>query len=106
MENSNHCVVMTTCSNREDAHKIISALLNEQLAACIQIFDVTSFYFWKGAVNTDPEVMLFVKSKEVLYSQIEECIKANHNYETPEIIQVPIVNGAASYLNWMNEVTK
>ncbi len=105
-ENSKYSVIITTCGTRESAEKIAGALLDQKLAACIQIFDVTSLYTWKGQVNKDNESLLLIKAKAELYNEIEECIRQNHTYEVPEIVQLPIVNGFSSYLQWISEVSK
>lgn len=104
--NSEFNVVITTCGNKEDAGKVIKALLDEKLAACIQVYEIKSFYSWKGAINEDAEQILLIKAKSELYKEIETCIKENHTYEVPEIIQVPITNGSESYLNWIKEVSR
>ncbi|MFZ3384171.1 MAG: divalent-cation tolerance protein CutA [Candidatus Methanoperedens sp.] len=104
--NNNYSVVITTTGNKEDAEKIAKALLNEKLAACIQVTQIKSYYTWKGNVNIDDEHLLLVKCKASDYSEIEKCIKANHSYEIPEIILLPISTGLPAYLGWINEVTK
>jgi periplasmic divalent cation tolerance protein len=104
--NNKYSVVITTTGNKEDAEKIANALLSEKLAACIQVTQIKSYYSWKGSVNVDDEHLLLVKCKEVDYSEIEKCIKANHSYEIPEIILLPISTGLPAYLGWINDVTK
>ncbi|MCO5279410.1 MAG: divalent-cation tolerance protein CutA [Saprospiraceae bacterium] len=101
-----YSVVITTTGNKEDAEKIANALLSEKLAACIQVTQIKSYYTWKDAVNVDEEQLLLVKCKAADYSEIEKCIKANHSYEIPEIILLPISTGLPSYLGWINDVTK
>lgn len=101
-----YSVVITTTGNKEDAEKIANALLSEKLAACIQVTQIKSYYTWKDAVNVDEEQLLLVKCKATDYSEIEKCIKANHSYEIPEIILLPISTGLPAYLGWINDVTK
>lgn len=101
-----YAVVLTTCSNEEDAKKIINALLERKLAACIQIFSVNSYYSWKGEVCNDKEIALFIKCNQKYYIEIEEAIIANHTYELPEIILLPINKGLNKYLSWIDEVSK
>lgn len=105
MEND-FAVVLTTCSNEKDSKVIIDALLSKNLAACIQIQNVNSFYKWEGGVANDPEVLLFIKCKQVDFKEIKDTIVANHNYDLPEIIEIPIINGLESYLDWIKEETK
>jgi periplasmic divalent cation tolerance protein len=101
-----YAVVLTTCSNEEDAKKIINALLEKKLAACIQLFPINSYYSWKGEVCNDNEVALLVKCNRNHYAEIEETILANHTYELPEIILLPINGGLDKYLGWIDEVSK
>lgn len=105
MDSHEYCMVLTTCPNQEEAHKIASFLIREHLAACVQVSGITSFYEWKGTVNTDSEQLLLIKAKTVNYEKIESSILANHSYEVPEIILVPIERGSATYLKWIDEVS-
>ncbi len=99
-----YSVVMTTYSDEEVGEKIINALLEKQLAACIQVQSVNSYFFWEGKVNNEAESLLFIKTKHSLYKDVERCIKDNHSYDVPEIIELPIINGLKAYCNWMDEV--
>ena len=100
-----YSVVLTTTATKEDAHEIGRHLLDRKLAACVQVFTIESLYTWKGEMAHENEFMLFIKTRRDLYSEIENAIRAVHKYETPEIVQLPIIGGASSYLNWINEVT-
>lgn len=105
MENK-YAVVVTTFASDEDAKIVIDALLEKKLAACIQVFHVESFYFWDGDIANEPESILFIKCKDIDFHEIKECILSLHNYDTPEVIKLPITGGSDSYLNWIDEVTK
>lgn len=102
---SDYCVVITTCSNDEEFDTIAAALLDQQLAACIQTTDIKSAYTWKGARQVDPEKLLLIKTRKDLYERVEAAIRQAHTYETPEIICLPIAAGFLGYLNWIDEVT-
>ncbi|MGZ3595887.1 MAG: divalent-cation tolerance protein CutA [Syntrophales bacterium] len=99
--------VVTTTDNKEDAEKIATLLVEKRLAACVQIAGpITSLYRWKGNVEKTQEWQCWVKSKKILYKEIEKAIKSVHPYEVPEIIAIPIVAGSRGYLEWLeNEVT-
>jgi len=99
-------IVMTTTETREDAEKIASFLLENKMAACVQIFPVTSKYWWKGNLNISEEFLCLIKTKEELYEEIEQSIKEIHPYETPEITAVPVLKGSKEYLAWLDEVMK
>ncbi len=105
MENK-YAVVITTFSTDEDAKMVIDELLRMQLAACIQLFHVDSFYSWEGNIENDPESIIFIKCKASNYEKIEECIIKLHKYDTPEIIMLPITNGSKKYLEWIDAVSK
>ena len=104
-EQPQYCIVITTCASQTDAENIIGPLLRERLAACVQVFQIMSYYTWKGEQAKEPEHILLIKALARLYPAIERSIRANHKYETPEIVQVPIVAGSESYLGWMKEVS-
>jgi periplasmic divalent cation tolerance protein len=101
-----YSVVITTTASKEEAEKIAQVLLKEKLAACIQVSNIKSYYIWKESINVDEEFQLSIKCKSEDYSEIENCIKLNHSYEVPEIIQLAIEQGHPDYLNWIDEVTK
>ncbi len=107
MENpSKYCIVLTACGSREEADKIAKGLLENKLAACIQATDITSYYEWENKYNKDDEVLLLIKSRDLLYSEIEKYIIENHSYEVPEIIKTDITNGFSKYFSWIDESTK
>ncbi len=101
----NYCMVMTTCAESAEAERIAIGLVDQKLAACVQISKITSYYTWKGQTHNDPEYRLLIKAPSNLYNRIEQCIKDMHSYEVPEIIQIPIQAGFKEYLDWIAEVT-
>lgn len=103
---SEYCIIITTCASSEDARDIATALLAQQLAACVQIVDSTSHYQWKGEQRTEPEKLLFIKTRRALYADVATALLRIHKYETPEVICVPIVAGLPAYLGWIDEVTR
>jgi Uncharacterized protein involved in tolerance to divalent cations len=97
--------VLTTTETKEEAGKIAQYLVEQKLAACVQITgSITSIYRWKGKVETAQEWLCLIKTREELYSKVETAIKKLHSYETPEIIAVPIIKGSSEYLSWLNDV--
>lgn len=102
---TDYCVVMATCGSREEAEKLAGSILENKLAACIQLTDIRSYYFWEGRVENDPEVLLLMKTRGAIYHALESHIKANHSYDVPEIIRLPIEGGLPAYLGWIDEVT-
>ncbi len=105
MAEERYAVVMTTCSTREDAQTLARGLVNAHLAACVQMLNIESVYRWQGQVHQDPEILLLVKTRADLYPQVEAYLRQHHPYEVPEILQVPVQQGLASYLSWVDEQT-
>lgn len=100
-----YCVVLTTTSSTEQAEELAKKIVAEKLAACVQVQQIRSYYMWKGEACNDPECLLFIKARSSQYQELEVFIKANHAYETPEIVQLPITGGFSGYLKWIDEVT-
>ena len=99
--------VVTTTEHREDAERIARTLVEERLAACVQVVGpISSTYRWRGAIETAQEWQCWAKSRRDLYDEIEKTIRRIHPYEVPEILAMPVLAGNASYLKWLDtEVT-
>lgn len=104
-EQERYCMVLTTCGSRGEAEKLASALVEQRLAACVQVSDVTSYYAWEGRVDNDPELLLLIKTKASVYPALEAFIRERHSYDLPEIVRLPIEGGLAGYLAWLDEST-
>ena len=100
-------LVLITAPSQEVARQIAATLLEQKLAACVNVLPgVRSYYTWKGAPQEDEEVLLLVKTRAALFEGgLVPAVKAVHPYELPEIIAVPIQMGLEGYLNWINEET-
>lgn len=98
---SGSCVVLTTFSDDANGRQIIDSLLQQRLAACIQVLPVQSYYRWKGRIASDAEKLVLIKTRQALYPSVEAAIREMHAYETPEIIQLPIEAGSLPYLEWI-----
>ena len=95
-------IVLCTVPDDAVAKQIASALVAEQLAACINIVPgITSVYRWKGAIETDMELLLIMKTTATSYPQLQKRISALHPYELPEIIAVSLDRGLPDYLAWI-----
>lgn len=78
-------------------------LINKRLAACVQILPVMdSVFYWKGKVEWQREVLLIAKTVHSKFAELEKEVSALHSYETPEIVAIPLVAGAAAYLKWLS----
>ena len=99
-------IVFSTCP-RTDAAGIASALVNEKLAACVNLLDaLQSVYRWRGQVKTATETLLIIKTTTDHYDEMERRLRALHPYEVPEIVAVPIACGYPSYLQWLEDATR
>jgi periplasmic divalent cation tolerance protein len=97
-------VILSTCANEEDAARLARALVEARVAACVNIVpSVRSFYRWKGAVEDSAECLLVIKSSRSLLDALRSVLEKAHPYELPELIALPIVDGAPNYLNWLGE---
>lgn len=100
-----HCMILVTCDTEEKARRLAGQLLEEKLAACVQIHPVTSVYTWENRVHTEAEFRMVIKTRSGLYPQIEHFILDRHGYEVPQVVRVPIDQGLEAYLNWIDENT-
>ena len=104
---SNCIQIMTTIDTKDGAERIAQALTGKRLAACVQVLGpLTSTYRWEGKIETAQEYLCLIKTRGELYGALEDAIKENHSYETPEIIATPIVDGNKDYLNWIAKETE
>ena len=100
-------VVLTNLPDRESAKALARALVEERLAACVNIgAAVESIYHWRGQIETEIEVPVAIKTRQVLYSKVEAAIRKIHPYELPEIVAVPITDAFAAYLDWIDTETR
>ena len=96
--------ISSTTETKEEAQKIAQYLVEQKLAACVQITGpITSIYRWKGKVETANEWLCLIKTRDNLFNKVEAAIKKMHSYETPEIVAMPIVKGRKEYLNWIDD---
>ncbi len=99
-------VVLITAPGEDDAVKISRTLVEERLAACVNIVTgVRSVFSWEGKVEDEPEVLMIVKTQEELFERLSERVKELHPYSVPEVIALPISQGLKEYMDWMGDVT-
>ncbi|PKO35421.1 MAG: divalent-cation tolerance protein CutA [Betaproteobacteria bacterium HGW-Betaproteobacteria-7] len=99
-------LIITNCPDEEVANAIALALVEEKLAACVNLLPrVQSVYRWQDAVESASEIPLLIKSTAACCAAIETRIRELHPHQVPEIIAVPITHGLPAYLNWLAEET-
>jgi len=103
---SAHVIVFITTGSATEAQNIAHVLIEERLAACVNIIpSVTSVYRWQDQVQDDQEVLLIIKTAAKMLEKLAARVKQLHSYQVPEIIALPIVAGAQDYLHWLDEQT-
>jgi len=97
-------LVLTTCSSLEEARTIAHALVERQLAACVNIApQIESVYRWQGEVETATEWLLVIKTTIDAFDRVREALGELHTYELPECLEIGIEDGSAAYLEWIGE---
>lgn len=97
---STDCIlVFCTCPDVKTAETLAELLVENQLAACVNIIPSThSVFYWKGKLEKTHETLLIIKTIQIRYAELEAMIQAHHPYEIPEIISVSIKEGQKDYL--------
>lgn len=99
--------VQVTVDDRDKAASLARSAVEARLAACVQLVGpITSTYWWEGRIESAEEFLLLLKTTGALADRLTEHIRAEHPYDTPEIITLPIEGGLAAYLSWINEETQ
>jgi periplasmic divalent cation tolerance protein len=80
-------------------------LIQDKLAACVQLKDIESLYNWDGKLCCERETLLSIKTKKELFSKVKSKILELHSYDTPEIIELDISNISEDYLKFIKENT-
>jgi periplasmic divalent cation tolerance protein len=100
-------LVISNLPDRESAEKLAHALIDQRLAACINILSpCRSVFRWKGKVEDAEEFPMLIKTTRERYPALERAIRAGHPYELPEIIAVPLAAGLPAYLDWVADETR
>ena len=96
-------VVLSTCGDEVQAREMARQLVDQRLAACVNILPGTrSVYRWKDKVEDASECLLVIKSRRDLFDSLRDALMTMHSYEVPEVVVLPIVDGSAPYLAWLD----
>jgi periplasmic divalent cation tolerance protein len=97
-------IVLSTCADREQAERIAHRLVEQQLAACVNLLPaVQSIYRWQGKVESASEVLMVIKTRADLVPEVELTIANLHSYEVPEFLVLPVFGGSHAYLAWLTD---
>lgn len=97
-------IVLSTAGSREEAHKIARYLVENQLAACVNIVaQIESIFRWQGKVESSSEWLLLIKTTSGNVASVEDAIRELHSYDLPECIAIVIEGGSSEYLDWIGE---
>ncbi len=100
-------IVYMTAESPEQARAIAEKLIEERLAACVNLFPgMESIYHWKGKVERDSESAFIAKTKPELVDSLIKRVRQLHSYETPCIVEIPIDRGDPDFLKWIHEQTR
>lgn len=95
-------VILSTAGSRAEGERIARALLDQELAACVNLIPgVASVYRWRDAVETAEEVVLLIKTRAGLLQATEAALRAAHSYEIPEVLVFIPESGHAEYVDWL-----
>ena len=96
-------VVLTTCDSKKRADKLARHLVKQRVAACVNVLPkARSIYRWKDQVEDAVEWMLVIKSRRDLMDELRSAIGKIHAYEVPELLALPVVDGAENYIVWLD----
>jgi periplasmic divalent cation tolerance protein len=99
-------VLVTTTDSAEEAERLARGLVEARLAACVQIVGpIRSAFRWEGSVSVETEWQLVAKTATARVEELTTWLTAEHSYDVPEVIAVPVVGGHAPYLRWVTEET-
>ena len=99
-------LILSTASTHDEASRIAAALVEEHLAACVQLSPIESWYRWEGKVEHAPETRLHIKTTAEHADQVCDRISALHSYAVPEVVILPIGRSSADYLDWIAEAVR
>jgi periplasmic divalent cation tolerance protein len=98
--------VHATANSKDEADRISAAVVESRLAACAQVTSpIRSRYWWQGKIEQADEYFIVMKTTRDKFPALARLIRANHSYEVPEIVAVPIVDGSEEYLAWISAET-
>jgi periplasmic divalent cation tolerance protein len=97
-------IVLTTAGSEEEARKIARHLVEQRLAACVNIMPrVESIYCWQGKIESAQEWLLIIKTTAERFPAVRDAIRELHSYDLPECIALCVEDGSLPYLEWLED---
>ena len=94
--------MFSTCATDEEADRLARVLVEARVAACVTVVPgARSVYRWQGAIESAAECLLVIKSSRPLFEALRTALEQAHAYDVPEVLALPVVEGAANYMNWL-----
>ena len=98
-----YCLIYTTFANQNEAGTVARQLVEEKLAACVNVFPtITSWYRWQGKIECEQEAAALIKTKDELFDLVAAKIKTLHSYTTCCVLKLPIGAGSKPFLDWID----
>ena len=100
-------MVFVTVASEEEGKRIGSILVENQLAACVNMVpQIFSIFRWQGNIENEKEILLLIKTTENRVDALIDKVKEIHSYDVPEILAIPVFTGNKDYIDWVVEETK
>lgn len=97
-------IVLSTVGSQEEARKIATALVEQKIAACVNILpNIESVYRWEGKVESAQEWLLIIKTIEPACERLRATLSELHSYDVPECVVLGIQDGNPAYLRWIGD---
>jgi periplasmic divalent cation tolerance protein len=107
MSDTTDAIVVLVTAPPDRAAELARSIVEARVAACVAISTpIRSIYRWQGEIHDDAEVQLVIKTTRAHFAGLEAYVRANHPYEVPEILALPVVAGSAPYLAWLRTETR
>jgi periplasmic divalent cation tolerance protein len=104
--NINGILLLCTFPNKNLAKKISFKVIEEKMAACVNISKIESIFTWNNKIEEAVEFLTIFKTTKSKINILKDFIINNHPYEVPEIIEIKMDAVSKSYLKWLNNITR
>lgn len=98
-------IIVSTYPDKKSITKVANELVKDRVAACVNIFKISSVYLWQGKIENSPEYLAFFKTTKKNSALLKKAIKASHPYDVPEIAQIELNSINKPYLKWLIDST-